>query len=133
MNVQDACDAIAVFLQSDVLSVLGGEQPPVTDPLPQAGSDAFLSDNVGDLIDRLADVELTEHDLVGILESNAFLAALQRAHEIQYRSRIQRWADCYSQKNRVSSSTGALLLQLKGIGVKVDDEFVTKAVTRQEA
>jgi len=126
MNVQEACVVLRDLLQADVQAVQGGDVPAVMDPFPETGSDDFLAGTAEDLSINLTDLELLNHKLVGIQESNAFLAALQKADEARKRSRLQVWADVYSQKNRVSSGRGALIEQLRGLGVKVDDEWLIK-------
>lgn len=125
MSPQEACVILAQLRALETAAIQGAEPPPVTDMFPEAGSDDFLSKSVEDLSISLTDKELMEHKLVGALETNAFLAALQKASEAQTRSRIRNWADVYSQKSRISSGRGALIEQLRGVGAKVDDEWLT--------
>lgn len=127
MNPQDVCVTLSDMRTEEVSAALGtGPVPSVQDLFPEAGSDAFLRDNIEDLSALLTDMSLIEHKLIGSLETNAFLGALQKAVEAQKRSRAQNWADVYSQKSRISSGGGALQIQLRGIGAKVDDEWLTK-------
>jgi hypothetical protein len=133
MTVQEVCKILADFRKSEVAVVKGEEAVPERINLfPTAGTEEFLQGNIDDLIANLADNELTLLGKINSLESNAFLAALQKAHESTARSRIDQWADVYSQKNRVSSDNGALTTQLNNIGIKADDEFVTGVLNVQE-
>jgi hypothetical protein len=62
------------------------------------------------------------------METNAFLASFQRAYENSQRTRTSRWAGIYSSVANKASDTGPLAVQLRNVGIKVEDEFLTSVV-----
>jgi hypothetical protein len=135
MTVQEICDALENKKQAEVAHVTAGAEAPGTqDAFETAESAEFLQDGIDTLTDNLQNPQLTSHMLIGPLEDNAFRSSLQRTHNMQSKSRVQRWSDIYTQRNRISnpSGRGALREQLRHIGVKVDDEFITKIIQTTE-
>ena len=127
MTVQGLCDILQARLQASVQEVLGGEAVSPED-LSAVLTPEFLAGNVQALFDTLNNADGRENALIGILESNAFLGSYQRMLTQSRSGRIDRWAQVYSQMNKQSSTGGVLDAQLRNIGVKVDDEFITDVV-----
>ena len=127
MNVQDLCDLLRERLVEELAGVQTGSSSSI--PIPdEVKTEKFLADNIADVFKAVAKQEGTEAELIGGLEINAFLAAFQRAYEHESMSRMQRWAQIYDQKRVLTTDTDALKLQLPGIGVKVEDEFLTQVL-----
>jgi len=127
VNVQDLCDLLLERYAEELAAVQTGESSSV--PIPAAALTAeFLADNIADVFKTLSRKDSSEGELIGFLEINAFLAAFQRAYEHQHQSRVQRWAQIYNHKKTLTLNQRALKKQMRNIGVKVDDEFLTEVV-----
>jgi len=127
VNVQDLCDLLLERYTEELAEVQTGTSSSV--PIPDEATTAeFLADNIDDVFKTLARKESNEGELIGFLEINAFLAAFQRAYEHQHVSRMQRWAQIYNHKKTLTLGQRALKKQMRNIGVKVDDEFLTEVL-----
>jgi len=123
MTVQALCERIQKQLNDRLQALQNGELPPVfTDDFPEVKERAMLKDaneSLKAIIDRK---DASAHDLVGILEVNAFLCNFIKAYITRYRRRSDRWGDIYSSTNSNVSSDGALMRQLSLIGIKVESQ-----------
>ena len=137
MNVQELCDALVDRRKKELDAVSDhgfGEVPAET--FDAALTEEWLADNIKQVA-TLANKVSEENEWIGNLEINAFLAAFQRAVEGMRTPRIKRWANRFTFKKRtifkeirnadgkIVTVGGALQEQLRSLGVKVDNEFVT--------
>jgi len=125
-SVQSVCDLLVQGLQKELGAITSGTEPLAEDLLRSAEDTDYLQDTIDKLTSYLNSADSGQDSLVGILEANAFLAATQKAHNKQATSRISKWAGIYSDKLDKSSDEGALNQLLRNIGIKVDDEYVTR-------
>jgi hypothetical protein len=136
MNVQELCDALVDRRQKELDAVEKGKSEVPVETFDAALTEEWLADNIKQIA-TLANKVSEENEWVGNLEINAFLAAFQRAVEGMRTPRIKRWANRFTFKKRTKSEEtrdadgklvavgGALQEQLRSLGVKVDNEFVT--------
>ena len=127
MTPQELCSLFTTEVQQRLAVVLTKASPQTSDRFIQAATEDFLADNVADIFTQLRDDNITEFTTIGQLESNAFLASFQRAYEMRHRPRMRKWADAYTQANKqVDPDLGALIKQMRLIGIKVDPEFTER-------
>ena len=131
MTVQDLCQQLVQLRNDEILAVTEGLNKIPEDVFAEALTPDWLAANIQKIFEVLNTKPSRENALVGSLESNAFLAAFQKAYENQNRTRAQRWAGVYSQVGRTSAEGGALAVQLNHIGVKVDEEFIERVVMQE--
>ena len=125
MTPQELCKLLTTEVRERLAVVLEKAEPSTADRFVMAATTDWLNPNVQDIFNSLQDTQgVHEHTSIGQLEANAFLAAFQRAYELQHRGRMSGWADAYTQANKtVDPDRGALIKQLRTIGIQVDEEF----------
>ena len=140
MNVQQLCDALVDRRQKELDAVEKGVSGVPVETFDAALTEEWLADNIKQVFNVTQDKESREDALIGNLEINAFLAAFQRAVEDVRTPRIKRWANRFTFKKRtISKATkdaddktiaagGPLQEQLRSLGVKVDEEFITDVI-----
>lgn len=140
MNVQELCDALVDRRQKELDAVEKGVSEVPVETFDAALTEEWLADNIKHVFNVTKSEESREDALVGNLEINAFLAAFQRAVEDMRTPRIKRWANRFAFKKRtISKATkdaddkpiaagGPLQEQLRSLGVKVDEEFITGVI-----
>ena len=131
MTIPEICDNLAILLQAQITAVTTGEVVTVDVDFSDALTERWLTDSVQLVFETLSRNNSRENELVGSLEANAFLAAFQKAYQNQQRTRCTRWAALFSAKNRQLAADGPLAAQLRHVGVKVDDEWLTKVLWSQ--
>ena len=140
MTVQALCDALITRRNGELKMVEEGVGTIPAETFDGALTLEWLADNIEQIFDTTHPPDSRQDALIGSLEINAFLASFQRALEVYRTPRVTRWAARYSQKKRqVSPSSetpekkkivgGALQEQLRSLGVKVDDEFITGIIS----
>jgi hypothetical protein len=139
MNVQELCDALVDRRQEDIDAVEHGVSWVPEETFDAALTEEWLADNVKQVA-TVANKESGQDEMTGNLEINAFLAAFQRAVEGMRTPRIKRWANRFTFKKRtiswarhdadgkVIAPGGALQEQLRSLGVKGDEEFMTGVI-----
>ena len=128
MTVIELCNELCYRYKKykDELMLGTDEKQPPGD-LHKALESEWLENNIDEIFKSINKPgAITVSSLVGPLEANAFLASFQKAYEDRHKGRSKKWADVLSFKKKASDSSGPLCAQLKGIGVKVDHEFVEK-------
>ena len=98
----------------------------MSDPFTAADLPDFLEQSILGVNDALANPASQKGMYVGNMEHNAYLASFQRARQATSRGRIANWAARYTDVNVKADAVGPFGLQLRGIGVKLDDEFINK-------
>jgi hypothetical protein len=122
MTIPELCDQIIAKRQAEVAVADAATEPSLEEPFPEALEDGFLADNIEAMNDVLQNLsKQTEASLLGTAEINSFLAAFLKAHDVQRRPRLQKWADIYSTKKAQAAPEGALQLQLKALGLKENE------------
>lgn len=137
MNVQELCDALVDRRQEDIDAVEHGKSEVPEETFDAALTEEWLADNIKQIAIAANTRPTALNETIGNLEINAFLASFQRAVEGMRMPRIKRWAQRFTFKKRTISWArhdadgkliapgGALQEQLRSLGVKVDDEFIT--------
>ena len=93
------------------------------DELSAAATAAFLQENLDEVLEMFADRNVSMAALIGVLQKNAFLTAVQVPYNMQMRSRCSRWAGFYTQLRQDTEVTGLLPVQLGAVGVRIEDDF----------
>jgi hypothetical protein len=128
MTVIELCSRLLGIEQARMATILAGSDVIPNTDFNEALTPKWLADNIKAVFEVVNRKNAREGELVGPLETNAFLAAFQKAYENSRRTRINRWAHTYSSVNAVLSPTGPLGVQLPHIGAKVEDEWLTEVI-----
>jgi hypothetical protein len=128
MTVVELCDRL-LEIERIRLSVVLEDSDRIEDSdFSEAFTPQWLADNVQAVFEVTNRQDAREDELVGAMETNAFLASFQKSYESSRRNRVNRWAGIYSSAANKASDIGPLAVQLRNIGIKVEEEFLTNVV-----
>jgi len=126
VNVQDICELLAELRQEEIDRFFGGQAVPYEDLFPEADTPEFAQETNDRYIQLLSQLDSDIGSHIGVKEANAFITSVQKAHGMRSRSRVAKWATVYDSVDKASEDVGTLKAQLASIGVKIDEEFITK-------
>lgn len=128
MTVQELCDKLLEIGEVRMKDVLENLNVIEDSDFPEALTLDWLAENIKSVFEATNRKEASQAELIGELETNAFLGAFQKMYENSRKTRANRWAGVYTQQSKTIADDGPLKAQLRHIGVKVEDEWLADTV-----
>ena len=128
------CDALVAEVKAEETILLQGEFPEKqeTDPFESVTDPLLLEKNKTALEGALDGVSGSAGDGVGANEENAFLTAFSNTYARGTQSRSKRFLAAHRRYLDSAETPGVLNKQLRGIGTKVDSNWITGIVNETE-
>jgi len=126
VTVQEVCDKLKDLQDTRLSAFVEGLDAISNLSVPEALELTFLDPSVLAVFEAYSRSNSRDDEMIGSMEINAFMAAFQKAYQNENRTRITRWSRIVSAKKKLVSENGPLAAQLRHIGVKVEDEFLTR-------